>query len=424
MASFKGEKLEKDTKTKEVYHYHDEESGINVLSREVFKKKDEIVHYPRGFDDGPKYTNIKKFVYKGFGGSLPSTLVGVNKSFVKGYGFTRTLRPAGTYFDQKLKVSEVVIEKDGTEKFEKSTKQLILSPTGLRSLQDHLTLIYEKNNAEVDSVLLASLHSLFPATVAKPKARYIKNTIHRSIASWNESIGDFSDKDKQSIIDLFDKLSITSGFFTKDSLAKTKQLIDTKYVQGVLKEFKSLLGLVSDGNTLEKKWQRFLKANSWIFSSIFAQPIILHQDEAYVGGKSIDNKNGKVSDFLIQNSLSENISFLEIKTHKTKLVEANPYRGADVFSCSKDLVGCMVQVLNQRDNFQKNYYALLASSGKPIETINSKCVILIGSISALNKFQKRSFELFRNNSRDVEILTFDELETKITAIQELTSKSS
>jgi hypothetical protein len=177
-----------------------------------------------------------------------------------------------------------------------------------------------------------------------------------------------------------------------------------------------------DGEPLEKAWQKYLKKNSWIFSSIFAQPVILHKDEAYVGGKTIDNKDGKLSDFLIKNSLSENTSFLEIKTHKTRVLETKPYRGTDVFSATKDLSGCINQVLNQRDNFQKEYYALKGKSGSSIETLNSKCMVLIGTLSGLTKKQRVAFELFRSNSRDVEILTFDELQKKIESIQTLLKK--
>ena len=71
-----------------------------------------------------------------------------------------------------------------------------------------------------------------------------------------------------------------------------------------------------------------------------------------------------MNDFLIKNSLSDNVSFLEIKTHKTKLVENSSYRGEDVYSISKDLSGSTAQVLNQRDNFQKEFYALKAKSRK------------------------------------------------------------
>lgn len=217
-------------------------------------------------------------------------------------------------------------------------------------------------------------------------------------------------------------MSTKTSFLNDTALAKTKEIIDNKYIQGALKKYKTLMKAKKETSVVEKKWQKFLKENSWIFSSIFAQPVILYKDEAYVGGKGIDNKDGKFSDFLIKNSLSENVSFLEIKTHKTKLLESTAYRGKDVFSATRELTGCVVQVLNQRDNFQKEFYKNKAKSKDNIETFNSKCVVLIGSTTDLDTDQKYSFELFRSNSRDVEILTFDELENKIESLQKILLK--
>jgi len=154
------------------------------------------------------------------------------------------------------------------------------------------------------------------------------------LASWGNSIDEFSDADKTSIQELFDKLSLTTDFLSKESLSKTKEIVDSKFIQKTLEKFDELFALVTDGESLEKQWQEFLRDNSWVFSSIFAQPVILHKREVYVGGKSIDNTNGKLNDFLIKNSLSDNVSFLEIKTHKTKLVENISYHGEDVFSIS------------------------------------------------------------------------------------------
>src|SRR5690606_34813019 len=122
--------------------------------------------------------------------------------------------------------------------------------------------------------------------------------------------------------------------------------------------------------------------------------VILYKDEAYVGGKRLDNSNGKITDFLVKNGLSDNVSFLEIKTHKTKLLDKTAYRGDDVYCAGKDLTGSIVQVLNQRDNFQKVYYINIGKNKdktkirarKPVvvkankfETINSKCVVLVCS---------------------------------------------
>jgi hypothetical protein len=153
---------------------------------------------------------------------------------------------------------------------------------------------------------------------------------------------------------------------------------------------------------------------------MFSYPVILVEDEAYVGGKNLSNKNGKVTDFLVKNSITENVAFLEIKTHKTKLLgRRKAYRGTDVFAMSADLTGGIAQVLDQRDNFQKEYYQHKGKSSQTFETINSKCVVLMGTIKDLSAKELKSFELFRSNSKDVEIITFDELLARCRDLQRL-----
>ena len=419
MTSFKGEKLERDMTTKKVYYYHDTEIGIKQISKEVFKKKDVIVHYPRGFDGGNKYKTIRKFTYIGFNKKLP---VGAIKSPTFGYGFTKKLNPFAYFINDNYDFKEVIVGKGGKVEFDIVNKKLFLNDKSLQYLHNEFDNIFKKNKEEVDFVLKNCLNSLFPKEIASPDKNYIPNALSLSLAAWGNSIDEFSESDKNAIKDLFDKLSIGTDFLTKESLKKTKEIVDNKYIQATLKKYKELMDLVTDGDSLEKKWQLFLKENSWIFSSIFAQPVILYRDEAYVGGKNIDNQNGKFNDFLIKNSLSDNVSFLEIKTHKTKLLDNTPYRGNDVFSASKELTGCINQVLNQRDNFQKEFYQQKVKSKANFETFNSKCVVLIGSVMDLTEDQKYAFELYRSNSRDVEVLTFDELKFKIESLQSIMNK--
>lgn len=250
----------------------------------------------------------------------------------------------------------------------------------------------------------------------------MSNALTTTLSKWGNNIDEFSIKDKEAIKDLFEKLSLNTNFLDPTKLSNTKQYIDNKILTDAVQEYSNLLNSSTSIPRLEKKWQQYLKSNSWIFSSIFAQPIILFKDEAYVGGKDINNKNGKFSDYLMKNKLSDNVTFLEIKTHKTELLNSKVYRGTDVYSVTEELSGCINQVLNQRDNFQKEYDHLRRKSKETFETINSKCIIIIGQHKTLLDEQKHCFELFRNNCRDVDIVTFDELLLKIQNILTLRLK--
>jgi|SRR5690554_4237429 len=129
---FKGEKIEKNLVTKQVWFYHDTETGIKQISKELFKKVDKVIHYPRGFEGGEKYKFIKKFTYLGFGGKLP---IGVIKAVSYGWGFTKTLNPFSYFIDETYKVKEVIIEKKVKTELDVTNKILYLNETSLQELQ-------------------------------------------------------------------------------------------------------------------------------------------------------------------------------------------------------------------------------------------------------------------------------------------------
>ena len=412
------EKLVKDLQTKEVYHFVDSEKGIDQKSREIYKNKDLEVHYPIGFEGGPKYKNAQVFTFEGFGGALP---VGIVKSAKFGLGFTSVLKSFIDYLEENFTIKEIVFLKSGTSSLDKNAKRLVLTESNFRSIYDVVKNLLDRQRDDRLAASEDQMARLFPKEVKKAARKYVKNTIASAVATWGNSLSEFSEGDRQSVKDLFDKLALTDGFFTADAVLKTKEAIDATYIDDVISQYEELMQQKHETEQLEKKWQKLLKKHSWIFSYIFAFPIILHQDEAFVGGKGLSNKDGKVTDFLVKNNLTENVAFVEIKTHKTELLKGGkPYRGSDVFSMSSDLTGGVAQVLNQRDNFQKHFATHRMNSPEvPFETFNSKCVVLMGSLADLDKKQIASFELFRSNSKDVEIITFDELLERFRSIKTL-----
>lgn len=104
----------------------------------------------------------------------------------------------------------------------------------------------------MDFVLKTNLHTLFPTSIVKPTKTYISNALATSLSSWGNTIDEFSDEDKKAIKDLFDKLSLSTDFLTKEALAKTKEIVDNKYIQETLKKYKELMAIKNDSDSLEK----------------------------------------------------------------------------------------------------------------------------------------------------------------------------
>ena len=115
------------------------------------------------------------------------------------------------------------------------------------------------------------------------------------------------------------------------------------------------------------------------------------------------------------------LCFVEIKTHRTDLLQGKPYRSG-CWAPSDELAGGVSQV--------QNTVALAAESIRTKLSINDvvdnptneeafnylpKSFLVVGNLEqfvgehGVNQDRYRSFELFRRNTSSPEIITFDEL---------------
>lgn len=162
-------------------------------------------------------------------------------------------------------------------------------------------------------------------------------------------------------------------------------------------------------NHEEAFWQRCLRKYGFLLSQILAYPVIIFGDRTYVGGKLIDNHGGNYPDFLLKNTLTQNAILVEIKTPSTPLLTGTTYRGG-VYGPSPDLGGSLVQVLTAKDSLIQQRAQLMEHSEQELRAWDPHCVVVIGNASDLGTPERRrSFELYRRQSHNVQIITFDEL---------------
>jgi hypothetical protein len=163
-------------------------------------------------------------------------------------------------------------------------------------------------------------------------------------------------------------------------------------------------------NGSEEFWQQLFQNHTWILSQIFSCPFILIGKKFYCGGKEDDDRGGVKGDLLYKNDLTGNLAFVEIKTPETEII-GKQYRGNEdgkdnvVYSMGDELTGGVNQVLNQRKIYLNTHGD---NNGKFLH--NANCILVIGRVDKLkNDDEKKSFELYRSSSKDVELITFDEL---------------
>jgi hypothetical protein len=147
--------------------------------------------------------------------------------------------------------------------------------------------------------------------------------------------------------------------------------------------------------------------------------VVLFEDKAYVGGKTIDNMGGNIVDFIFKHQFIDNVLIVEIKTPLTALL-GTKYR-AGVYSLSSDLSGSVSQVLQYKHELQKNFDRL-QTHGSQFHAFDPKCVLIAGNVRTqlLNDADKvKSFSLLRDDSRNVVIISYDELFAKVQMLTRL-----
>jgi hypothetical protein len=177
----------------------------------------------------------------------------------------------------------------------------------------------------------------------------------------------------------------------------------------------------------EKVWQLFFENNTWILgyglNYIFNSELEDKRLEQVVSGYDFKNSGKRVDLFMKTKGLINSLCFGEIKTHKTQLLKqtSNAYRG-ECWAMSDELAGGVAQI---QKTVQKSVENIKTKTeikdnngdltGEQLYLYQPKSFLLIGSLKEfmkndnINEDKFSSFELFRRNMFNPEIITYDEL---------------
>lgn len=206
----------------------------------------------------------------------------------------------------------------------------------------------------------------------------------------------------------------------KEAIAKTdptellalKADIEKVTLAALIEKFEDMLSK----DLPEPRWQDFLKSNPFVLSLAFAHPVFVVQDQAYVGGASLRGLGEKIADFLMAQRYTGNIALIEIKRPSTALLGADTFR-TDLYGPAKHLTEAISQVLDQRFKLQLSFTNKAYESGlSGVHPFAIQCIVIAGT-SPAEQVRKKSLDLFRNATRDVAVVTFDELLAKLKEIQ-------
>jgi hypothetical protein len=212
-----------------------------------------------------------------------------------------------------------------------------------------------------------------------------------------------------------------------------RDIVAIAYRRGQLTRFERLLGeadyFESERARLECRgpealWQRFFEENPWIFgyglSYVYLTGLDHRKLEQVVAGYSVLQHGKRVDALLRSRGVISSLCFVEIKTHKTDLLESKPYR-AGCWAASSELTGAVAQVQGTVSMATQSLRKLsgVDDQGNPTGEDSygymPKSFLVIGGLGefmtehGVNEERYRSFELFRRHTLSPEIITFDEL---------------
>jgi hypothetical protein len=406
-------KLVKTLKSKKIFNIFFQGKDSKFVGQEIFSNG-EIKRYPFYEKEGkivPKYKSIKCLTT--INKTKPNS--GFSTSESKGFGFTNPKGVANLfyYFQDKLpKVDEVIFIEEGETQI--VNNKLSITFTDFYTLEKQTETFVKLKKQEAENLYQDTLSKVLPKEF-KPvkKKQYIPGTFSSYLNSFVNIT--LSKDDRDNLKDLF-----INSDLPIDTVISARNELDIIYIEDVISEYKILMQQSTFTKALEEKWHKFFKKHTWIFSHIFSFPAVFLRDKFNVGGHNIEGNTDKIVDFIYKNSISNNIAFIEIKTHLTSLISNTEYRKPDIFSVSSDLSGSIIQVLDQKDKLLKNFNSKV---GGVADSLNSICVVIAGRTDDFRKNgQKGSFELFRWSNKDVIIIPYDELLNKIENILSIFKK--
>jgi hypothetical protein len=220
-------------------------------------------------------------------------------------------------------------------------------------------------------------------------------------------------KTLQRVLRWLSESSAAADRFADDStpLPEINALVGLANLRSVLKIWEE-----NSRNGDEEFWQGVFERHAFILSQIFAHPIAIIKNKAYVGGKGFENLGGQLVDFLGRVPSSGSAVLVEIKTPETPLL-GREYRD-NVYPQSPELGGAIAQVLQYRESLLSNLVALIKGRPGLLSTSEPRCVVIAGNAARqlADANRKGCFERARERLFGVTVVTYDELFDRVAGL--------
>ena len=285
----------------------------------------------------------------------------------------------------------------------------------------------EKQKLRLDKVCLDQLKVFLSFLIDIDTVNYDKQkTCLYSVSDNPKIFNDFQkileNEDGEELIkQILDLENITSHDIVSTGYRKAQLEIFRQLLQeGYIDEYKSKI-LENPNTQDEKAWQEFFNSNQWIFGyGLDYKFKSVLQKEFHASNTDVSGKGAVIADFLMGDK--RYTSFVEIKLPTTTLFKKQQNRSG-CWKLSSELIDAYSQILEHKASGElklESQNALYDEAGKLINqhAYDAKVFLIIGLLKEFEesdcsdlekKVKLKTFELFRRDSRNVEIMTYDEL---------------
>ena len=334
-----------------------------------------------------------------------------------GLGFALRYRFIINAIESLSNCSDLVISDDCETGPDTDENIYYISTGDLETIRKEIDKTINHGRSAMTSVNRVRTHNYLAAKLDQPliEPTYGRHPLRRHFTDVLLQRDDYlPSEDQEKLVDTLAKHAGSIAKTKPQKLASLKNDIELATLDNLITRYEQMIEYTHPENT----WQEFLQANTFILSLAFGYPVLNVQGKPSVGGHRLSGSGNKFGDFLVKNSMTNNSALVEIKTPQTRLLNSRPIR-PDVFTPSSELVGAVNQVLNQKYHFEQGI-AQIRSNNRlyDIESYSVRCCLIISKLPT-NEDKLKSFELFRGNSKNVDIITFDELLGKLKQLREL-----
>ncbi|MDO9460904.1 MAG: DUF4263 domain-containing protein [Alphaproteobacteria bacterium] len=376
----------------------------------------------------PKYAQIKSITLadnslwnSAFGFTTPTTadevmalLEELPSGFIKDYdyglGLAKDYRFIVHAVEELSDCSEIVISETSQTGIDADNQIFHIATKDFEWARKNCNSITNRARRTAVLVKNAAIFNFFAFRVGKEQRPLSvpEGAIGRLISEGGDTEEDLAEAQQEAVLSIVTKNTRSIAVSKPEQLAKLQSNIELVTLELLIKRYEEMI----DKKLKEDRWQAFFNENPFILNMAFGYPVIKVRDQASVGGRKLSGDGEKITDFLVKNSLTNNTAIFEIKTPQTTILNKTPFREG-VHTPSADLSGSINQALDQKYQLQKQIAQLKENTRLyDIESYAVHCCLVIGKTPDGDD-RKKSFELFRRNSKDVEIVTFDELLEKL-----------